>query len=106
MFLFYSFTPLNIFYYKNKKMTFLYKGKEEKIPKVKCWYKRPIVYDPIKAGSIDSTDVEPHDAGVLRAIHSKYIPSYKAKGNPLHTLFVSRLSLDTTEKDLESVRMN
>lgn len=85
-------------------MTFNYKGNEVKIPEVKCWYPQAIVYDSIKAGSIDGTDIEPHDAGIVRAVNSFYKPSYKAKGNPLHTIFVGRLSLDTTEKDLEKVR--
>ncbi|XP_001951817.1 U11/U12 small nuclear ribonucleoprotein 35 kDa protein [Acyrthosiphon pisum] len=83
-------------------MTFYYKGYEEKIPEVKCWYPKAIVYDAIKAGSIDGTDIEPHDAGITRALNSNYKISYKAKGNPLNTIFVGRLSLDTTEKDLEN----
>jgi len=86
-----------------KNMTFLYDGREKEIPEVKCWYPRMIVYDPIKAGSIDGTDVIPHDSGIVRAINSKYKLSPKVKGNPLHTLFVGRLSLDTTEKDLKKV---
>jgi len=85
-------------------MTFFYNGREKKIPEVKCWYPQTIVYDPIKAGSIDGTDIEPHDAGIVRALNSRYKPSYKADGNPLCTIFVSRLSLKTTEKDLKNVR--
>ncbi|XP_060856567.1 U11/U12 small nuclear ribonucleoprotein 35 kDa protein-like [Metopolophium dirhodum] len=83
-------------------MTFYYKGHEKKIPEIKCWYPKSIVYDVIKAGSIDGTDNEPHDAGIIRALNSNYKTSYKAKGNPLNTIFVGRLSLDTTEKDLEN----
>uniref|UniRef100_A0A2S2NZ44 U11/U12 small nuclear ribonucleoprotein 35 kDa protein n=1 Tax=Schizaphis graminum TaxID=13262 RepID=A0A2S2NZ44_SCHGA len=83
-------------------MTFCYKGREEEIPEVKCWYPQTVVYDSIKVGSIDGTDIEPHDNGIIRAINSNYKTSYKAKGNPLHTIFVGRLSLDTTEKDLEN----
>jgi U11/U12 small nuclear ribonucleoprotein SNRNP35 len=86
-------------------MSFYYKGCDREVPEVKCWYPKTIVYDPIKAGSIDGTDIEPHDAGIVRAVNSKYKPSYKAKGNPLNTIFVGRLSLDTTEKDLEKVRI-
>jgi len=85
-------------------MTFYYKEREEEIPEVKCWYPQTVVYDSIKAGSIDGTDIEPHDKGIVRAINSIYTTSYKAIGNPLHTIFVGRLSLDTTEKDLENVR--
>lgn len=84
---------------------FYYKGREEKIPEVKCWYPQTIVYDPIKAGSIDGTDIESHDKGIIRAVNSKYKPSYKAKGHPLNTIFIGRLSLGTTEKDLENVRI-
>lgn len=86
-------------------MTFFYKGCEREVPEVKCWYPKTIVYDPIKVGSIDGTDIEPHDAGIVRAVNSRYKPSYKAKGNPLNTIFVARLSLDTTEKDLEKVKI-
>lgn len=86
-------------------MTFFYNGQEREVPEIKCWYSKTIVYDPLKAGSIDGTDIEPHDAGIVKAVKSKYKPSYKARGNPLNTLFVGRLSLDTTEKDLERVRI-
>lgn len=83
-------------------MSFYYEGTEEQIPKVKCWYSRTIVYDPIKAGSIDGTDIEPHDKGIVRAINSNYKISDKTKGIPENTIFVGRLSIDTTEKDLEN----
>ncbi|XP_025203237.1 U11/U12 small nuclear ribonucleoprotein 35 kDa protein-like [Melanaphis sacchari] len=83
-------------------MSIDYEKYEEKIPEVEYWYPQAIVYDPIKAGSIDGTDIEPHDNGINRAINSNYKTSYKVKGNPLHTIFVGRLSLDTTEKDLEN----
>lgn len=85
-------------------MTFCFQGREEKIPNTKCWYPHVVVYDPIKSGSIDGTDVLPHDNGIFRAVHSNYKPSYKALGNPLHTIFVGRLSIDTKEEDLENVR--
>lgn len=88
----------------NCKMTY-YKEREKKIPEVKCWYPQTVVYNPIKAGSIDSTDIEPHDFGIVRAVNSTYKTNYKAKGNPLHTIFVGRLSLDTNEKDLENVNI-
>lgn len=82
-----------------------YIDSEIKVPEVKCWYPLTIVYDPIKNGSIDGTDVEPHDAGIVRALNSRYKSNYKAKGNPEHTIFVGRLSLDTTEDDLEKVKV-
>lgn len=84
---------------------FHFKGREKEIPEVKFWYPQTIVYDPIKVGSIDSTDIESHDRGIIRALNSKYKPNYKIKGQPLNTIFIGRLSLDTTEKDLENVRI-
>lgn len=86
-------------------MTHSYFGREIEIPEVKCWYPLTIVYDPIKNGSIDGTDVEPHDAGIVRALNSKYKSNYKVKGNPEHTIFVGKLSFDTTEDDLEKVNI-
>lgn len=85
-------------------MTFLYEGRNKKIPEVKYWYPQTVVYDPIKVGSIDCTDIKPHDNGIVRAVNSRYKLNCKIKGHPLHTLFIGRLSLDTTEKDLENVR--
>lgn len=86
-------------------MSFSYKGREVEIPEVKFWYPQTVVYDPLKVGSIDGTDIEPHDFGIVRAISSSFKPSYKARGNPLNTIFVGRLSLKTTEDDLERVRI-
>ncbi|XP_050529772.1 U11/U12 small nuclear ribonucleoprotein 35 kDa protein-like [Daktulosphaira vitifoliae] len=83
-------------------MTDLIEERKSKIPEVKCWYPHVVIYDPIKAGSIDSTDVEPHDLGIVKAVNSKFKVNYKVKGDPLSTIFVGRLSLDTTEKDLEN----
>ncbi|ESQ38954.1 hypothetical protein EUTSA_v10001559mg [Eutrema salsugineum] len=63
-------------------------------------------YHPIQAGSIDGTDVAPHDNGVRRALlcynAGLYDPSgdSKAVGDPYCTLFVGRLSHLTTEDTL------
>ncbi|KAL1191169.1 U11/U12 small nuclear ribonucleoprotein 35 kDa protein [Cardamine amara subsp. amara] len=63
-------------------------------------------YHPIQAGSIDGTDVAPHDNGVRRALlcynAGLYDPSgdSKAIGDPYCTLFVGRLSHHTTEETL------
>ncbi|XP_045760536.1 U11/U12 small nuclear ribonucleoprotein 35 kDa protein-like [Maniola jurtina] len=54
-------------------------------------------YDPIKIGSIDGTDTEPHDRAILRAIHSEYVPNKLVKGDPHHTIFVARLNPRTTQ---------
>lgn len=61
------------------------------------------VYDPLKAGSIDGTDVEPHDRAVWRAICARYKPNKGVLGDPLLTLFVSRLNPQTGEDKLHQV---
>ncbi|KAH0554592.1 hypothetical protein KQX54_011723 [Cotesia glomerata] len=57
-------------------------------------------YDPLKAGSIDGTDTEPHDKGITRAINSHYQPPHNLKSYPSSTLFVSKLNPKTTRQDL------
>ncbi|XP_010791799.1 U11/U12 small nuclear ribonucleoprotein 35 kDa protein [Notothenia coriiceps] len=61
------------------------------------------VYDPLKAGSIDGTDVEPHDRAVWRAMTARYKPNKGVVGDPLLTLFVYRLNPQTTEEKLHQV---
>ncbi|KAM9846570.1 U11/U12 small nuclear ribonucleoprotein 35 kDa protein [Aulostomus maculatus] len=61
------------------------------------------VYDPLKAGSIDGTDVEPHDRAVWRAMCARYKPNKGVVGDPLLTLFVSRLNPQTTDEKLHQV---
>lgn len=39
-------------------------------------------YDPLKAGSIDGTDEEPHDHGIVRAMNAKYRPNKGVIGKP------------------------
>ncbi|EFJ04246.1 hypothetical protein SELMODRAFT_108559 [Selaginella moellendorffii] len=64
------------------------------------------VYHPIQAGSIDGTDIVPHDNGIYRAMIARTTGLYdptgdaKALGDPYRTLFVGRLSRDTTEETL------
>lgn len=60
-------------------------------------------YDPLKAGSIDGTDVEPHDRAVWRAMCTRYRPNKGVVGDPLLTLFVARLNPQTTEEKLHDV---
>ncbi|XP_071754333.1 U11/U12 small nuclear ribonucleoprotein 35 kDa protein [Centroberyx gerrardi] len=60
-------------------------------------------YDPLKAGSIDGTDVEPHDRAVWRAMVARYKPNKGVVGDPLLTLFVARLNPQTTEDKLHEV---
>uniref|UniRef100_A0A4W5R2Z5 U11/U12 small nuclear ribonucleoprotein 35 kDa protein n=1 Tax=Hucho hucho TaxID=62062 RepID=A0A4W5R2Z5_9TELE len=64
------------------------------------------VYDPLKAGSIDGTDVEPHDRAVWRAMVARYKPNKAVVGDPLLTLFVARLNPQTTEEKLNEVFSN
>ena len=55
-------------------------------------------YDPLKAGSIDGTDEDPHDRAVWRAMLACYVPNKGVTGDLLHTLFVAQLDLQTKEK--------
>lgn len=61
------------------------------------------VYDPIKIGSIDGTDIEPHDKAIERAINSEYRPNRHVKGRPQCTIFVSRLSPKTTKETIKEI---
>ncbi|EFJ32684.1 hypothetical protein SELMODRAFT_407718 [Selaginella moellendorffii] len=69
------------------------------------------VYHPIQAGSIDGTDIVPHDNGIYRAMIARTTGLYdptgdaKALGDPYRTLFVGRLSRDTTEETLREASL-
>ncbi|XP_062869811.1 U11/U12 small nuclear ribonucleoprotein 35 kDa protein [Trichomycterus rosablanca] len=67
------------------------------------WSPLAKVYDPLKAGSIDSTDVEPHDRAIWRAMNANYKPNKGVTGDPHLTLFVARLNKKTPEDDLQNV---
>ncbi|XP_043268372.1 U11/U12 small nuclear ribonucleoprotein 35 kDa protein-like [Venturia canescens] len=67
---------------------------------LKNWSAYTKEYDPLKAGSIDGTDTEPHDKAVTRAIHAHYEPPHGLKSIPEKTLFVARLSPKLTRDDL------
>ncbi|KAK9138895.1 hypothetical protein Sjap_009489 [Stephania japonica] len=66
-------------------------------------------YHPIQAGSIDGTDVLPHDNAVYRALLCSSAGLYdpfgdsKVIGDPYRTLFVGRLSRFTSEHTLDKV---
>lgn len=60
-------------------------------------------YDPLKAGSIDGTDEDPHDRAVWRAMLARYVPNKGVTGDPILTLFVARLNLQTKEEKLKEV---
>ncbi|XP_020576916.1 U11/U12 small nuclear ribonucleoprotein 35 kDa protein [Phalaenopsis equestris] len=63
-------------------------------------------YHPIQAGSIDGTDIVPHDNGVYRAVLCSAAGLYdpfgdpKVTGDAYCTLFVARLSRQTSEATL------
>ncbi|CDP08059.1 unnamed protein product [Coffea canephora] len=63
-------------------------------------------YHPIQAGSIDGTDVLPHDNAIYRALLCTNSGLYdpfgdpKVIGDPYCTIFVGRLSHSTTEETL------
>ncbi|KAM9455896.1 U11/U12 small nuclear ribonucleoprotein 35 kDa protein [Clarias gariepinus] len=67
------------------------------------WSPLAKVYDPLKAGSIDSTDVEPHDRAIWRAMNANYKPNKDVTGDPQLTLFVARLNKTTSEEDIRAV---
>ncbi|KAI8639267.1 hypothetical protein BD408DRAFT_392611 [Parasitella parasitica] len=63
------------------------------------WYLKE--YNPIQAGSIDGTDVAPHDSAIDHASQSQYRPPHHLKTDPNCTLFVGRLNFDTEESALK-----
>ena len=67
------------------------------------WSPLARVYSPLQAGSIDGTDTEPHDQGVVRAMTAVYKPNHHVQSDPNATLFVARLHPNTTEEILEKV---
>ncbi|CAL8279175.1 unnamed protein product [Arctogadus glacialis] len=67
------------------------------------WNPIASVYNPLKAGSIDGTDQEPHDRAVWRAMFARYKPNKGVVGDPLLTLYVARLNPQTTEERLQEV---
>ncbi|KRT84815.1 RNA binding protein [Oryctes borbonicus] len=67
------------------------------------WSKYAKYYNPLKIGSIDGTDIEPHDRAIVRAINSEYAPNKHVKGRPECTIFVSRLNLKTTKETIKDI---
>jgi RNA recognition motif-containing protein len=75
------------------------------------WYSDK-VYNPLTAGSIDGTDSVPHDKALIRASQKKcLVPTIlihsddaekdsQINGNPYKTLFIGRLSKETTEETI------
>ena len=59
-------------------------------------------YDPVRCGSIDGTDVVPHDRAIVRALSANYRPNKGVIGDPECTLFVGRLNKITSENTIEA----
>ncbi|XP_050235396.1 U11/U12 small nuclear ribonucleoprotein 35 kDa protein [Mercurialis annua] len=65
-------------------------------------------YHPIQAGSIDGTDILPHDSAIYRAFLCSSAALYdpfgdpKVIGDPYCTVFVGRLSHSTTQQTLHN----
>lgn len=71
--------------------------------KMNDWTPIAKAYDPLTAGSIDGTDEEPHDRAILRAMLARYVPNKGVVGDPQLTLYVARLSQQTTEEKLKEI---
>lgn len=61
-----------------------------------------IIYDPLKAGSIDGTDTVAHDKAVARALNAVYVPPPNT-GRPETTVVVAHLNPHTTDQKLTKV---
>ncbi|KAL4713573.1 hypothetical protein ACJJTC_006161 [Scirpophaga incertulas] len=61
------------------------------------FHKYATVYDPIKIGSIDGTDTEPHDRAIIRALQSDYTPNRHVTGKSYLTVFITGLNSRTTQ---------
>jgi len=66
------------------------------------WSPFALEYDPVRCGSIDGTDVVPHDRAIIRAISAKYRPNRGVIGDPECTLFVGRINKTTSEDVIET----
>uniref|UniRef100_UPI00358EC3D6 U11/U12 small nuclear ribonucleoprotein 35 kDa protein n=1 Tax=Myxine glutinosa TaxID=7769 RepID=UPI00358EC3D6 len=69
---------------------------------IESWSPIARTYNPLRAGSIDGTDDKPHDQGIARAIQARYKPNKGVQGDPSRTLFIGRLSPQTTEDSLRA----
>ena len=58
-------------------------------------------YDPVMVGSIDGTDTDPHDHGIVRALQSTYKPNKGVEGEAKCTIVVARLNHVTTQDTLK-----
>ena len=67
------------------------------------WTPYAQVYDPLKVGSIDGTDPDPHDRAIIRALNSEYEADKKVKGKPENTIFIARLYRQTKEDTIMEV---
>eukprot|EP00795_Rhopilema_esculentum_P005218 gene5218-359_t len=70
------------------------------IPTFEHWSPTAVRYHPLQAGSIDGTDVFPHDKGIRRALGASYRPNKKVTGDPVKVLFVGHLDGNTKESTI------
>jgi U11/U12 small nuclear ribonucleoprotein SNRNP35 len=69
------------------------------------WTPYAQVYDPLKVGSIDGTDSDPHDKAIIRALNSEYVPDKNIKGKSDCTIFVGKLYRQTKEDTIMHVNI-
>jgi len=62
-------------------------------------------YNPLKAGSIDGTDTQPHDKAISRAMFMHYEPPRNLESKTERTIFVARLGPKITDYDLKEVEL-
>jgi len=60
-------------------------------------------YNPLKAGSIDGTDTEPHDKAISKAMLMHYEPPHNLESKSERTIFVARFGSNVTKYDLKEV---
>ncbi|XP_046404090.1 U11/U12 small nuclear ribonucleoprotein 35 kDa protein-like [Ischnura elegans] len=71
--------------------------------KYNTWSRFTTEYNPLEAGSIDRTDLKPHDNAILRALSAEYFPPNHIEGNPENTIFVARLNRQSDEDTVKKV---
>ncbi|XP_071455843.1 U11/U12 small nuclear ribonucleoprotein 35 kDa protein-like [Hetaerina americana] len=69
----------------------------------KTWSRFTTEYNPLEAGSIDRTDLKPHDNAIIRALSAEFVPPKHISGIPGNTIFVARLNRQTTEETVSKV---
>ena len=68
----------------------------------KLWSPFAEVYDPLMCGSIDRTDEEPHDHGIVRAMNATFKPDPSLVNDPSKTICVSYIDYNTKEEQVKT----